>query len=154
MAEFVEVQGVTALRKQFDALPKKVQAKVARKAVREAAKVIQKDAKSRAPRRTGLLRKSIKVRRAKRKQSPFAVTDFVMPQDPGKSPFPFYWRFLEGGWNPSGRAKRRVGAARRLQVGSTTVKHPFLGPAYESRQEAAMRTFESTFAEELRKLVL
>ena len=60
--------GDAELQKLLNALPEKVQKKIMRQALREAAKVVAAEARARAPVGTGTLRDSIKVRAAKGKR--------------------------------------------------------------------------------------
>lgn len=63
----IEIRGDRELARKFDRLSKTSQKKTAlRKGARAAAKIIQKEAKQLAPKDTGLLRNSIKVRSLKR----------------------------------------------------------------------------------------
>jgi HK97 gp10 family phage protein len=61
----------------------------------------------------------------------------------------FYWRFLEYGWMPRGPGRRLRGGERSRQYhraknksyGAVTVKYPFLGPAFKTARENALRKF-------------
>lgn len=61
--------------------------------------------------------------------------------------FPFYWRFLEGGWIPRGPGKRLRGGDRRKREQRAASpggrrQFPFLAPALKEGQPAVLRKFD------------
>lgn len=58
----IKISGLEAIQRKFEALPKKVQRKVMREGVTQAAKIVRAQARADVPVATGDLRKSIKVR--------------------------------------------------------------------------------------------
>lgn len=69
----LEITGFEHVIKQFSTLDGKIQKKALRPALRAGAKVIQKSAKSKAPRLSGRLRKFIKVKSLKRSRGQIGV---------------------------------------------------------------------------------
>jgi hypothetical protein len=112
------VKGIPELREALLGLPAKLRRRALMNALRAAGRVVQKRAREVAPRlkhpvkgRTpGLLVKKISVRTSKlaRKAGDAGVFINVRPAAKGQrgrnSPTdPFYWRWIEFGWNPAGR---------------------------------------------------
>jgi HK97 gp10 family phage protein len=113
----VRIEGMADVVRRLRALPLHVKQKIADGAVREAAKVVQKDAIARAPHDTGLLKRSIRIAR-RRRGLPWYLSQFVVHvrgvqsssgrrrrQRRGRGQadaqatdlLPFYWYFLEFG---------------------------------------------------------
>lgn len=63
-----KIDGIERLTKKLAALDKKTRNQVVRKSLRDGAKTLAAEVKGRAPVESGLLRKSVKVRAAKRKK--------------------------------------------------------------------------------------
>jgi len=64
----ITIQGGDLLMRKLEALPGRVAKKILGQALRDGAKIVQAEAKARAPVRTGLMRKSITVRAQKKKK--------------------------------------------------------------------------------------
>jgi HK97 gp10 family phage protein len=134
----VKIEGLDDLKAKLRDLPRKMRVRVLRNALSAGARLVRDEAKRNAPvlaqadrtpyRTPGLVRKSISVRTSKRDRRAGDVGVFVnvRPAKSGqrgaKSPTdPFYWRWLEFGWNPArageSRAQRRklnrAGASKR-----------------------------------------
>lgn len=131
--------GDKQLDRFFRTMPTRVQKKVVRKPLRDAAKLIQTAAKENAPERTGLLRRAIKVRAAKRsRRFPFSVT--VRPQI-GAGDFKgktFYGAFVEFG-HRLGLRRNRAAIKRGIEKDSRPVvegQH-FMERAFESKAQQA-----------------
>lgn len=91
--------GNRRLDRLFQTLPVKVQKKVLRKPLREAAKVIQKQAKRNAPKDTGLLRRSLRVRAGRRsRRFKNTVRIVVITGEGFFKGETFYGAFQEFGW--------------------------------------------------------
>ena len=65
----VRIEGMFLLTRRLRTLEAKLQKKVVRQAIRKSLKPVLQDAKREAPKRTGALRKSVKVRSFKRSRS-------------------------------------------------------------------------------------
>jgi len=118
----IKVTGLKELNKSLYRYSQQLGDKVVIDSLKAGAKLVQKGAKNRAPRRTGLLRRSIVVRKSKR---------YSKRRTPGKlgvyltinKKKAFYGRFQESGWKSRGgkRVKgrefiNRAFQARRVQA--------------------------------------
>jgi len=88
------VRNVKPLIKKLKTLPQKVENKVCKKASRNAAKVQQKEAKQRFPKRTGDARAAIKVRAMKRKKGRIGANVIISTAEGSAG---FYAKFVELG---------------------------------------------------------
>lgn len=104
------VSGTTAVitgAKELDALlaalPKKVANKILRDALRKGAEVVKEAAKARAPVRTGLLQRSITVRKGKRKRKGGGQSVVIFPDIAkfGRKNQDFYAPYVEYGTSHS-----------------------------------------------------
>lgn len=151
----VKLDGIDDLRVAMAGAAKQIRTKAVRAALRAAARVIQADARARAPvlivptpfRRTGTVKRRITVRaskaarkdgnegvyinvrplRGKAQESKFGKAGAKNPNDP------FYWRFLEFGTKKM--------AAR-----------PFLRPAAESKGNEAIGVFMKSVVPAIERL--
>lgn len=160
-AEFIRLKGVDDLKLALRDLDRSMRRKVLKAALRSAARVIQSDAKSRAPvlqmptprRVPGTVKRSIVVRASKlaRRKNMLGVYVTVKAskarvKKDGRQD-PFYFRFLEEGWIPRGpgrglRGSDRKKRAVRAQDTGRKVQRPFLGPALQAKSQAAVQAFE------------
>ena len=96
-------------------LPQKLVKGALRKSLRESAKIIQRGAKFRAPQKSGLLAKTIKVRAFKRTRK--AVVGFTVGTAAGDyRGQTFYGGFQEYGWVPTGRHKAAPGIRSAMNM--------------------------------------
>lgn len=144
------VTNLPDFQRDLAALGQRVQRRVATRAARAAGRVFREAAKALAPRRTGALARGLYVGRSRRStRSTLVFTVGVRSgKRAGKRGDPFYWRFLEGGWIPSGGKRRRGGLRSRalqreraLAAGARRVSHPFLDPAFRQRGAQALAEF-------------
>lgn len=145
----IEIKGLDKLTAQLAELPKKTQGQIARPALRAGAKLIQQAAVADAPRKTGLLAKSIKVRAAKRSRKRTGPAVLVTTGQ-GDS---YYAFFEEYGWHVGKRSatlrraykinKRKAfaGDKRRMIEG----KH-FMQRAFDSTKDQAAAVIERQLA--------
>ena len=136
MANHVQLTGMDELRRRIGRLERKLQRRVYTKAVREGGKVVQREVKERAPRRTGAMARAVSVRASsKAARNLFGVKVSVR----------------SGVFSSARTAKRKGKGAtykpdevvryyRFLELGT---KHhpaqPFLAPALERRGAEVMR---------------
>lgn len=139
--EFVRMEGLDDLKNKLLALPRQMRTRVLRNALSAGARIVRDDAKRNAPtlsaenrsapfRKPGTVREAIRVRVSKRDRRAGDVGVFVnvkpakAEQRGAKSKAdPFYWRWLEWGWNParrgeskrSRRALNKSGSPKRVQ---------------------------------------
>lgn len=160
-AEFIRLKGVDDLKLALRDLDRSMRRKVLKAALRSAARVIQSDAKSRAPvlqmptprRVPGTVKRSIVVRASKLARRKNMVGVYVtvkaskarVKKDGRQDPF--YFRFLEEGWIPRGPGRALRGSDRkkravRAQDAGRKVQRPFLGPALQAKSQAAVQAFE------------
>jgi HK97 gp10 family phage protein len=139
----VKLKGFAELEKALNELPEKIERNIVRSALRQAAKVIEAEAKRQVPVRSGKLRDSIRVRFKLKNGRPMAT---VIAGGTKKGQ-PFYAHFVEFG------AAAHVIKAKRgkaLAIGGGTVervehpgarKHPFMRPALDVAAMAAVQAF-------------
>lgn len=130
------IQNVNRVIAELKALEPKVKNKICRQALRKAAKPVATVAKQLAPKKTGQLRKAIKVRAMKRSRRGVGIEVLT-----GKDFFQgdqFYGAFQEFGWHAGPRKAskkrgyKRIGDKRRWIEG----KH-FLEGAYDRQGQAS-----------------
>ncbi|MBI1347242.1 hypothetical protein GC163_13255 [bacterium] len=95
MSVSVDIRGLNRVLKQLRNLEPKLSKKVLRKALREGAKVVQKEAKSTIPKVSGTTRKSLKVRAGKR--SKHTIRFKMVTAFPKSDADAFYYSFVELG---------------------------------------------------------
>lgn len=118
----IKVSGLKEINKALHQLPIKLGKKVVVSALREGAKIIQKEARSLAPRRTGRLRRAIKVKRSKIHTKPrLGKFGFYIKINPGKKrndrQGAYYGKFVDGG------LKKRKLRAREFMLKAYNSKH-------------------------------
>ncbi len=155
-------------RRQLAEVGAKVERRVVTNAVRAAARIFRDRARSFAPvlrdpdprRVPGALQRAIVVARSREGQRG-TVAYFVgvraSKAQRGRGIDPFYWRFLEAGWAPRGPGQRLKGGKRRKALERTRnagarIERPFLAPAFQAAQGAALAAFESRVDAELAKV--
>lgn len=119
------VEGLDDLEKQFDRLIDTTKRKTMQKALNAGMAPIKKEAKARAPVKTGLLKKSIRSKQMKFTDKP-AVGLFVSSKA-------YYWYFIEHGTS-------KMAAA------------PFLRPAADSKHEEGVEKFKEKLKGEIDKI--
>lgn len=128
----VTITGAKELQAKLAKLPKKVANKIQRQGIRKGAKIIQEEARRLVPRKSGLLRKSIKVRVPKKKRRGeiiISVQTGSLGDFKGKS---FYGAFVEYGTSKM--------AAR-----------PFMRPAADNKKQAATDAIVQSIREGIRE---
>jgi hypothetical protein len=134
---FAKVSGLPDLRKALAGIVPKLRKKALRQALAAGARVVQREARRAAPvlklstysgasavrrgvRKPGTVRKAISVRTSKlaTRRGDVGVFVNVRPAKSGargaKSPQdPFYWRWLNFGWNPAGGDRTAAGKRER-----------------------------------------
>lgn len=153
MAETVVVTGVEELDKKLAALMG-AQAKAAiRKASRAALKPIADAAKSNAPRRSGRLRKSIKVKALPRSRSHVGSQVVSGGDDNAFAGHTFYGGFQEFGWQVGRRARNAdIGAATGAR--RTTAQKAAIADRNAARSRIAGKEFMLRAANDKKELAL
>ncbi|MBU9420064.1 HK97 gp10 family phage protein [Burkholderia multivorans] len=123
----VQILGLADLQADFLKLAKAQSTKALRRATVAGANVIRDEARARAPKKTGKLKRNIVTAALKQKDSPGIATAGVRVRTKGKADSPnnaFYWRFVE--------------------LGTQFMKaKPFMRPAFDAsiaQAEGAIRT--------------
>jgi HK97 gp10 family phage protein len=136
MPNTIQIEGAKQLEARLKALPAKVSGKIGRQALRAGAKDIQSPAVQHAPRKSGLLASTIKVRAARRSRGKIgAVVQTGQGFFRGKT---FYGAFEEFGWRVGRRA---LGQSRRQVEGKHYMLH-----AFEAQKAAALETIKTELA--------
>lgn len=125
----IRLEGARELHRELKKLERKAATKISRKALRDGAKVILKETKSAAPKRSGLLQRSLKVKAGKRKKD--TVRFRVQTAGGDYKGEAFYGAFVEYGHKAG---SRKLGAKRR-----DVKPNPYMGPAFEKSKEKAAR---------------
>jgi len=112
-----EIEGLAELLNKLQRLPVDMEAALT-KSLKAGSKTIVKDAQSRAPVKTGNLRKQIK---AVNNKTPSDDADIEIDVGVGKNAF--YWRFIEFGYNAGKKNKHKIEA------------RPFIRPAFDNNQQ-------------------
>lgn len=160
-----------AFRREIKTLGAKVERRVVAAGVRAAGIVFRDAARAAAPRLKkpdlrrvpGALARGVRLARS-RKGERGTVAMFVgVKASKGARKTardPFYWRFLEGGWIPRGRGQALRGGTnakalqrrRLLAGGASRLSLPFLLPAFQRSQGAALTAFNRKVDERLAQL--
>jgi hypothetical protein len=142
----VKVEGLDAIRVELQALPAKLRKRALLAALRKGARPLRDYARTRTPvlklsthsgasalrsgkRRVGTVRKAISVRTSKLAARRGDVGVFINVRPLTKAQRaggkwrgavdprdPFYWRWLEFGWNPAGRDRTAAGKRERRRL--------------------------------------
>lgn len=125
----LEIQGVGELKEQLiNALPKTART-ILRRAIRQAARVIRDDAKRRAPRESGRLRKGIKEKETTPGAGQVGARVFV-----SKAP---HAHLIEYGHRQMYKNPRNTGELRQSQKTPFVAAQPFMRPAFDENYAAA-----------------
>lgn len=130
----VKIEGLEELLKALDQFPKNLQKKALRPALREGAKVIHKQAKRFVPVDEGDLKRSLKVRAAKRNRKGIVAVNVQTSSEANVfSGEQFYGAFVEFGT-------------------SKTPAQPFLRPALDTSATEAKEAVADKLAQQIPKI--
>lgn len=143
----IEVIGLGSLIGDFKVNAERLNKKDLANAIRPGFRLILKAAKNKAPKRTGTLRKSMRLKVARQPSNVPRATMFLTYSKnyryKGKTTDPFYRLFVHNGtvnWGGKNR-KHRVGEAdKALAAGQATQRikpHPFVAEAFAENAEKA-----------------
>lgn len=93
----IKIDGMDELKEVLDLLAPRVANNLMRATVHGIASTIAKDAKARAPKDSGDLRKAIKAKQRKAKAPNKPVSDVMVEHGDGARYDAYYWRFVEYG---------------------------------------------------------
>lgn len=117
-----EFNGGKELSDALQELPRKLENKVLRKALRQGGNILLKKARSLAPVKTGALKRGIKLRIDLRNGPAAIITVKIPGKGKTKGGGPYYGSFIELGTKDM-------------------VAHPFLRPAFDATKEQALEKF-------------
>lgn len=119
-------------------------------ACREAIKVIQSEARTLAPKRTGALRRSIKVRSIARSRKRIGVRVTTSKTDNMYAGKTFYAAFQEFGWKTGSRRGNKTEKARpRRQIQGIE----FMRKAAQTKSGAALEIFKLKIDDYIKKVI-
>ncbi|MCP4100460.1 MAG: HK97 gp10 family phage protein [Lentisphaerae bacterium] len=151
----LKVSGIDEVNKALYSYSQQLGDKVILKALREGAKIVQKEARNRAPRRTGKLRRNIVVKNSQiysKRRNAYKLGVYLSINKKGKASDrrnAYYGRFHEDGWNTHGKLEgtrqsitqifgKRTG--RKTQRGKTDMQaQKFMKGAFDSRKHKALK---------------
>jgi HK97 gp10 family phage protein len=110
----IEITGIKELNKSLYAFSRKLGDKVVIDSMKQGARLVQRQAKRNAPKRTGMLRRGIVVRKSKihnGRRRPTIGVYLGLRKGKGKDDpkDAFYGRFIEDGFKPRGKSNRVKG---------------------------------------------
>jgi hypothetical protein len=174
----LSVSGLAQAERALNELAADMRRKVVLAALRDAARPLVLAARQLAPvlktprprRVAGTLKRNIRAITSKKHRGQDGLLGIYISvkaskRDLKNAPItgdPYYWRWLEGG-HAIVRRSRRVGTrygkalnsvtlrARRRAAADNVKPYPFLGPAFASRSDAALRVFERRILERIAK---
>ncbi len=159
MTQQIQVRGLRELNRELKALPDKLKKKAVRRAIAAGAKIVQKDAKTNAPRRTGALRRAIAVRSTPSRSQPNLVRSSVFVRTAGnrskatikRGEDPHYWKFQEFGWRATGPGAKKSGLSRAdfRARGRKIAGKGFMQKAFKRNVGRVLATFRRQLKQEL-----
>ena len=159
MIEVKRVEGLTELRDMLlRKLPEATQGKALQGALREAAKPSVKEARARAPVKTGRLRNAIysfrdRASRRTREARLISVRSGKRFQKTNRDAY--YWKWIEFGHGVITTKKRSLGAPAKGFFGKevqAVPARPFMRPAFETRKLQALEAFRQALAAQVDKV--
>lgn len=167
----VRLHGIDDLKNKLLALPKQLRTRVLRNALSAGARIVRDDAKQNAPvlsadlrqapfRKPGTVRDAIRVRTSKRDRKAGDVGVFVnvKPAQKGQrgaksKDDPFYWRWLEFGWNAARRGEsKRARRALNKSGGAKRIGGKRFLTAATSKLGQALDVFQSQLGRWIEKV--
>lgn len=158
MTETVQILGLKELNNALlQIVPEHFRSTVLQKALLAGAKPIVKDAKNRAPRKTGVLAAAIFSYKDRAGSTLRFESRFISVRHGSaaqkKNSDAFYWRFIEFGRGIVTTKKHKsLGTPEDGFFGKSVQAypaHPFLRPAFESNKQDALMQITKVLAEEL-----
>jgi HK97 gp10 family phage protein len=133
-------------------LEPRIRKKALNKALREAAKLVLTEVKTKAPKKTNALRRSFKIRvawKGSRNKHVVAIALSTNATDNMFTGKTFYGAFQEFGWKPG----KRIGKYGRISVrgGAVSGKH-YLENSFKAKATEALNTIQSTMYSAIQNL--
>jgi len=162
MASRIPVKGFKELNKELKNLPLKLRKKSLKRAVSAGARIVKKEAKRRAPKRTGVLRRSISIRSSRDKSNKDSVRYSVFVKagkkrskgQIAKNQDAFYWYFQEFGYRAAGRKKTKQSKRQRNKSLKGARKIPavrFLRKSLPAKSTKVISVVRETLKKEIRQ---
>ena len=145
--------GESELRKKLAGLTDRESKAVIRGASREALKPIQRMAQDLAPRRTGRLRRSIRVRSLTRSRKRIGARVTISNKDTQFTCRTFYVAFQEFGWRPGKRLTRASSAATATDQRPRVPAKDFLRRSSKSGAAGAVNLFNAIVSKHIHKVM-
>ena len=146
----LESGGIPETLAALKELPRLVEQKIMRTALRAAAKPIWKAAREKAPVDTGNLRDSITIK-ARRQTKKNVQSVIIHPGFEWYKGDNYYAMFVEFGHRIGKRPSRGKLRAYGRDVRAEVPPHPFMRPAFDERKEEAKRSFRVSLERDLHK---
>lgn len=152
MAEF-QVKGLKELSQKLEKLPDNLRKKGVRRSIAAGMKLIQKQAKANAPRKTGALRRAIAVKGIRSRSNKDLIRSGLFVRHgsartksaQAKNDDPYYWWFLENGFRAVGRASRKSSKGKGRRIAGKR----YLDRAINSRTGRSIVTIRRTLKKEI-----
>lgn len=148
--------GDAELRGKLSALTDAEARKAVLGATREAAKLIMAEVKRTIPKRTGLLRKSVKVRAIKRSRKRIGVRVTTSKFNSNYQGKAFYGAFLEFGWKTGSRRVSSPKVGEKPQPVKERKQVPpkeFIKKATDRKKDEALAMFRTKIDDHIRKVI-
>lgn len=146
----MKVTGFEALDRELAKLPLKIQNKIVKKMVREGAKIVQRDAKQKAPRKSGRLKSAIIVRaKTRRELRPNTVAAKVMIRTKAtkRGKIAPHAHLIEYGHQQVVGGKLGSGG----KVVGFVAARPFMRPAFDNNKQKIVNTMRRIFGRGIRE---
>jgi HK97 gp10 family phage protein len=143
--------GESELRKKLEGLTDKESKAVIRGAAREALKPVQRMAQDLAPRKTGRLRRSIRIRSITRSRKRIGARVTMSNKDTQFTGRTFYGAFQEFGWRPGKRLARSAAKEGATDQRPKVPPKEFLRRAARSSAQTAVNLFNSIVSKHIQK---
>ena len=145
--------GESELRKKLEGLTDKESKTVIRGAAREALKPVQRMAQDLAPRKTGRLRRSIRIRSITRSRKRIGARVTISNKDTQFTGRTFYGAFQEFGWRPGKRLTTTEIKAGATDQRPSVPPKDFLRRAAKSSAQTAVNLFNSIVSKHIQKVM-
>lgn len=159
----IDFEGLKQTLQVLDQLPLAMQKKIVAASIRESAKPILKDAKQRMPRKTGQLRRTLKIIKYRRTGSPTRTTyavrhTFSKKMNGEDSKNQYYAAFIHAGTKD--RVPKNTKTLRFVSASGGVFftkkargikPNPYLGDAWKANESSVLQDFGQTLNQELQK---
>lgn len=145
--------GNSELKQKLAGLTDKESKAVIRGAARESLKPIQRMAQDLAPRKTGRLRRSIRIRSLTRSRKRIGARITMSKKDTQYTGRTFYGAFQEFGWRPGKRLSRSSAKEGAIDQRPRVKPREFLRRAAKSSAQTAVNLFNSIVSKHIQRVM-